>query len=117
MPPPPKNRSRREPGGQGALLPPRIAVPIRCQFCQGEELRRSRLRQYDLRQILFMRYPVRCLRCARRQLVSFTVAALSFSSSTSHGRRRRSSSSEKNWTEPAERMVLDPDDKKSVPEK
>jgi hypothetical protein len=110
-----KKGSRRE-SSQAPLLPPRIGIVVRCQFCPGHEFRRSRLRQNDLRHILLMRYPVRCLRCAQRQLVSFTVAALSLSSSTRQRRRKRSDSTEKNWTEPADRMVLDPDDKESAPE-
>jgi hypothetical protein len=74
------------------------------------------VRTDDLRQLLFMRYPVRCLRCAQRQLVSFTVAALSLSSSTKQPRPKRRESHEKNWTEPAERMILRPADKETPPQ-
>jgi len=87
------------------LLPPRTGAPIYCQYCPGQDFRRSRLRSDDLRHLLLMRYPVRCLRCGQRQIVSFTVAALSLPSSTRQPKPQRRNR-EKNWTEPAERMVL-----------
>ncbi len=52
-------------------------IPIQCQFCVGQLFRRSRLRAADLSTLLLMRYPVRCVRCAQRQAVSFTVAGIS----------------------------------------
>ena len=52
-------------------------TPIQCQFCVGQKFRRSRLRGADIRQLLLMRYPVRCTRCSQRQTVSFTVAGVS----------------------------------------
>ncbi len=68
----------------------RGGVPIRCQFCIGQTFRRSRLRVDDIRSLLLMRYPVRCTRCAQRQLVSFTIAGISLGSSVRAQRRRRS---------------------------
>ncbi len=68
----------------------RGGVPIRCQFCIGQKFRRSRLRTEDIRSLLLMRYPVRCTRCAQRQLVSFTVAGISLASSARPQRKRRS---------------------------
>ena len=62
-------------------------VPIQCQFCVGQTFRRSRLRASDFGTLLLMRYPVRCIRCAQRQAVSFTVAGISM---PSHIRRRDS---------------------------
>lgn len=97
------------------MLPPRIGAPIYCQFCPGQDFRRSRLRSGDLRHLLLMRYPVRCLRCGQRQVVSFTVAGLSLSSSTRQPRPQRRER-EKNWTEPADRMVLDVAPDESQPE-
>lgn len=67
-------------------------IPIQCQFCVGRAFRRSRLRPSDLSQLFLMRYPVRCLRCSQRQMVSFTVAAVSVPSHVHH--KQRSSSSE-----------------------
>ena len=55
-------------------------TPIQCQFCVGQKFRRSRLRAADIRQLLLMRYPVRCTRCSQRQTVSFTVAGVSIPS-------------------------------------
>ncbi|GAC1355837.1 MAG: hypothetical protein NVSMB3_01470 [Acidobacteriaceae bacterium] len=68
----------------------RAGVPIRCQFCVGQSFRRSRLRGEDLRSLLLMRYPVRCLRCSQRQLVSFTIAGISLASHVRPQKKRRS---------------------------
>src|ERR1700733_11247646 len=68
-------------------LDPYHGVPIQCQFCSGQEFRRSTLRGEDFSEILLMRYPVRCLRCGQRQLASFTVASLAVSSSIKPRRR------------------------------
>ena len=68
----------------------RGGVPLRCQYCVGQKFRRSRLRGDDLRSLLLMRYPVRCLRCGQRQLVSFTVAGISLASHVRPQRKRRS---------------------------
>lgn len=65
-------------------------IPIQCQFCVGRAFRRSRLRGSDLSQLLLMRYPVRCLRCSQRQMVSFTVAGISVPSHVHHKQRRGS---------------------------
>ncbi len=67
----------------------RGGVPIRCQFCVGQKFRRSRLRSDDFRSLLLMRYPVRCLRCSQRQLVSFTIAGISLASHVRPQRKRR----------------------------
>jgi len=70
-------------------LDPLHGVPIQCQFCSGQSFRRSTLRAEDFNQILLMRYPVRCLRCGQRQMVSYTIASLSLSSSVKPKRRHR----------------------------
>ena len=44
-----------------------------------------------------MRYPVRCLRCGQRQLVSFTIASLSLSSSIKPRRRHRPMDPSARW--------------------
>jgi DNA-directed RNA polymerase subunit RPC12/RpoP len=59
---------------------------IQCQYCSGQSFRRSRLRANDIAHLLLMRYPVRCLRCSQRQMVSFTVAGISV---PSHVKQRR----------------------------
>lgn len=59
-------------------------IAIQCQFCVGRNFRRSRWRKGDLKQLLLMRYPVRCLRCSQRQWVSFSVAGISLPSHVKH---------------------------------
>ena len=59
-------------------------IPIQCQFCVGRNFRRSRWRKGDFKQLLLMRYPVRCLRCSQRQWVSFSVAGISIPSHAKH---------------------------------
>jgi DNA-directed RNA polymerase subunit RPC12/RpoP len=79
---------------------PQNGAPIRCQYCTGQSFRRSSLRSQDLTEILLMRYPVRCLRCSQRQLVSFTVAGISISSSIKINKRRHRNSLPDHWKDP-----------------
>jgi hypothetical protein len=79
----------------------RKGVPIQCQYCSGQTFRRSTLRTEDLTEIFFMRYPVRCLRCSQRQMVSFTIASLSLSSSIKPKRRARTLDATSHWKEPS----------------
>jgi DNA-directed RNA polymerase subunit RPC12/RpoP len=79
---------------------PQNGVPIRCQYCTGQSFRRSSLRSQDLTEILLMRYPVRCLRCSQRQLVSFTVASLAISSSIKINKRRHRNTLPEHWKDP-----------------
>ena len=46
-----------------------------------------------------MRYPVRCLRCSQRQMVSFTVASLSLSSSVKPRRKHRPIDPSTRWVD------------------
>jgi hypothetical protein len=78
----------------------RNGAPIRCQFCSGQSFRRSSLRSQDLTEILLMRYPVRCLRCSQRQLVSFTVAGISISSSIKIKKRGSRNNQPVQWKDP-----------------
>jgi hypothetical protein len=78
-------------------LDPYHGVPIQCQFCSGQSFRRSSLRTDDIPQILLMRYPVRCLRCGQRQMVSYTIASLALSSSERPRRRHRPVDPSKRW--------------------
>lgn len=75
-------------------------VSIQCQFCPGQGFRRSTLRAEDLKDIFLMRYPVRCLRCSQRQLVSFTVAGVSVPSHVKQRRAKQTVSQQKHWSEP-----------------
>ncbi len=79
----------------------RAGVPIRCQFCIAQKFRRSRLRGDDVKSLLLMRYPVRCVRCGQRQLVSFTIAGISLASNVRPQRRRRSMQQQAPPTRPA----------------
>ena len=98
---------RNAPGEHRALLSHNQAIysdlsatsglPIRCQYCSHQSFRRSSLRTTDLTQILFMRYPVRCLRCGQRQLASFTVASLAVSSRIKPRRRHHPVDPSKRW--------------------
>jgi hypothetical protein len=78
-------------------LDPYNGVPIQCQFCSGKDFRRSSLRSEDFSEILLMRYPVRCLRCGQRQMVSYTIASLAISSSIKPRRRHRPVDPSKRW--------------------
>jgi hypothetical protein len=78
-------------------LDPFHGVPIQCQFCSGQNFRRSSLRSDDFSQILLMRYPVRCLRCGQRQMASYTIASLALSSSIKPRRRHRPVDPSKRW--------------------
>ena len=78
-------------------------IPIQCQFCPGQAFRRSRLRSKDIQHILMMRYPVRCLRCSQRQLVSFTVAGISVPSHVKQRRARLEYSGP--WMEPVKNSL------------
>jgi hypothetical protein len=79
-------------------------VSIQCQICSGQGFRRSRLRAEDLRQIFLMRYPVRCLRCGQRQMVSFTIAGLSIPSHVKQ-RQARHMASQQRWSEPVKESL------------
>jgi hypothetical protein len=75
-------------------------VSIQCQFCPGQGFRRSTLRAEDLKDIFLMRYPVRCLRCSQRQLVSFTVAGVSIPAHVKQRRAPQVVLQRKHWSEP-----------------
>jgi hypothetical protein len=79
-------------------------VAIQCHFCPGQSFRRSRLRIDDLKQLFMMRYPVRCLRCSQRQMVSFTQAGISVPSHVKQ-RRARHESQQKHWTQPVKESL------------
>lgn len=99
------SRSFRRKKSQG--LPTAWGAPITCQFCSGQEFRRSKRRTDDISQLLLLSFPVRCIRCGERQYVSFAVAAVSLSSSKRQPRPVHSNrSKETSWSEPQERMNL-----------
>jgi hypothetical protein len=75
-----KLRTRASDQDPYSHVPLARGMPLRCQHCSGQTFRRSTLRTADVRDIVLMRYPVRCLHCSQRQMVSFTVAGISFPS-------------------------------------
>lgn len=75
-------------------------IVIQCQFCSGQNFRRSRLQSQDLLELFQFRYPVRCLRCSQRQSVSFSIAAISVPSHVKQRRARRELAMHKHWSEP-----------------
>ena len=78
---------------------------IQCQFCPGQNFRRSKVRMSDLTQIFLMRYPVRCLRCSQRQWVSFTVAGISVPSHVRQRHARKTIKDNKPWVEPTKKSL------------
>lgn len=100
-----RSRSKQRPrSSYNRTIPtgtPGGAMPIQCQYCSGQTFRRSHLRAEDFWQMVLMRYPVRCLRCSQRQMVSFTVAGISVSSHTKQIRPLRAQDTWKHWTEPS----------------
>jgi DNA-directed RNA polymerase subunit RPC12/RpoP len=96
-----KERSRSARSNRTPYLgvDPRNGVAIQCQYCSGQTFRRSTLRAEDLTDILLMRYPIRCLRCSQRQLVSFTIASLAVSSSVKPTRKKHASTLPNHWTD------------------
>ena len=107
---PRKKSDHDNPGGQSAHSPENSGsyndvshpggVALRCQYCSHQSFRRSSLRLNDFTQILLMRYPVRCVRCGQRQMVSFTIAGISPPPSIRPQRTFETPTS-KHWTEPA----------------
>ena len=65
------NDSTGPTGGPTTAAAPSI---LRCHFCGGASLRRSRFRATDLPWVLVLRWPVRCRRCSKRQFVFFIDA-------------------------------------------
>jgi hypothetical protein len=80
-------------------------VPIQCQYCPGRSFRRSRLRSADVKEILMTKYPVRCLRCSQRQMVSFTVAGIAVPSHVKQRKARSVQAEAKHWPEPMKQSL------------
>ncbi|MEZ2347861.1 hypothetical protein [Terriglobus sp. RCC_193] len=74
---------------------------VACPFCGNPQFRRSRLRFSDLLEILMLRYPVRCTRCAQRQFTDIYVAMMSYPPKHHGGRSAQDETSWKNWTGPS----------------
>lgn len=61
---------------------------IACSFCANTRFRRSRVRMYDLKEILLLRYPLRCTRCNQRQYGSYFTAGISLPEVAQYARRK-----------------------------
>ena len=72
---------------------------IACYFCGNTRFRRSRVRFFDMRELLLLRYPLRCMRCNQRQYGSFLVAGLALQPKSHGSRVARGSDTWKAWTE------------------
>ena len=94
----PKDELDSQPVKPRPIPRPRNSDVFGCIFCPGESFRRSRLRPRDFSTLMKLRYPVRCLRCSQRQLVSFALAGLSVPASVKHHRVRTDAESWKTWT-------------------
>ena len=72
---------------------------IGCLFCANTKFRRSRVRFHDLRELLLLRYPMRCMRCNQRQYGYFLTAGLALAPRGHGVRMSRGSDTWKAWTE------------------
>ncbi|WP_419805352.1 hypothetical protein [Terriglobus sp.] len=72
---------------------------IGCAFCTNTKFRRSRVRIHDLRELLLLRYPMRCMRCNQRQYGYFLTAALALPPRSQSARVARGNETWKAWTE------------------
>lgn len=72
-----------------------LQMSMQCKFCRAQGFRRSSLRITDMKYLFLLRYPVRCLRCSKRQMVSFVVARISEPSRAKQRRARHRAAREK----------------------
>ena len=72
---------------------------IGCVFCANTKFRRSRVRFHDLRELLMLRYPMRCMRCNQRQYGYYLTAALASAAKSQNSQVARGSDTWKAWTE------------------
>lgn len=72
---------------------------IACSFCANTQFRRSRVRTYDLKEILLLRYPLRCTRCNQRQYGSYFTAGISLPPKSLSMRVARDGETWQAWTE------------------
>ncbi len=87
---------------------PTLDIPdgvIACHFCGNTRFRRSRVRVFDVRELLLLRYPLRCMRCNQRQYGSFLIAGLALPPKSHGSRVARGNETWKAWTEQGESTV------------
>lgn len=71
---------------------------IACIFCGHSKFRRSRVLFSDLREMLLLRYPVRCMRCHQRQHGYLLTAALAHASKSPSTNVARGADTWQAWT-------------------
>jgi len=69
-----------------------------CRFCSEPSLRRSRIRPLDFMWIVILHWPVRCLRCSKRQYVVWTHARYAISWRAPHAPELRQRESWRHFT-------------------
>ncbi len=72
---------------------------IACSFCGNNRFRRSRLRFHDLKELVLLRFPLRCTRCSQRQYNDFAIAWLSYPPKSHGPRLAQGSETWQSWTE------------------
>jgi len=72
---------------------------VACPFCGNPQFRRSRLRFVDLFEILMLRYPVRCTRCAKRQFTDIYIAMMSYPAKFHGASVAQNNTTWKSWTD------------------
>ena len=72
---------------------------IGCLFCANTKFRRSRVRIHDLRELLLLRYPMRCMRCNQRQYGYFLTAGMALPPRSQGARLAHGKETWKAWTE------------------
>ncbi len=70
---------------------------LACDACGYSRFRRSRIRFGDVKELVMMRFPMRCLRCGKREYHDFALAMLS-GRSKEHGRLSEGTDTWKSWT-------------------
>lgn len=72
---------------------------VACPSCGNPQFRRSRLRFVDLFEVLMLRYPVRCTRCAKRQFTDIYIALMSYPAKFHGGSVAQNDTTWKSWTD------------------
>jgi ribosomal protein L37E len=68
-----------------------------CGACGYSRFRRSKVRFGDVKELIMMRFPMRCLRCGKREYHDVVLAMLS-GRSKEHGRLSEGTDTWKSWT-------------------
>ncbi len=72
---------------------------VACQFCGYTRFRRSRVRLADIKELLLLRLPLRCMRCNQRQYGMVVTSALAIGTRNHGPRAAQTQDTWKSWTE------------------